>query len=74
MGFYFVQLNRKSWDSVVGIATAYGLERPRGRSLSPGKVKNFHFSIFVQTGSGVHPASYLMGNGGSFPEIKAAEA
>jgi hypothetical protein len=27
-----------------------------------------------QTGSGAHPASYPMGNGGSFPEDKAAGA
>jgi hypothetical protein len=25
---------------------------------------------FVQTGSGVHPTSYKMGNGGSFPGVK----
>jgi hypothetical protein len=28
----------------------------------------------VQTGSGAHPASYLMGTGGSFPGGKAAGA
>jgi hypothetical protein len=32
-------------DSVVGIATGYGLDKPRGRSLSPGRVKNFLFSM-----------------------------
>jgi hypothetical protein len=32
--------------------------RTRGRSSSPGKVKNFHV---VLVGSGVHPASYPMG-------------
>jgi hypothetical protein len=28
----------------------------------------------VQTGSGVHPTSYTMGTGGSFPGVKAAGA
>jgi hypothetical protein len=31
-------------DSVVGIATGYGLDDRRGRSSSPGMVKNFLFS------------------------------
>jgi hypothetical protein len=39
--------------------------RPRGRSSSPGRVKTFLH--VVQTGSVVHPASCLMGTGGSFP-------
>jgi hypothetical protein len=42
--------------------------RPRSRSSSPGKVKSFLH--VVQTGSGVHPASYLMGTGGSSPRVK----
>jgi hypothetical protein len=41
---------------------------PRGRSSSPGRVKNFLH--VVQTGSGVHPTSYPMGTGVSFPGIK----
>jgi hypothetical protein len=34
-----------------------------------------HFSLFHigQTGSGAHPASYIMGTRGSFPRGKAAE-
>jgi hypothetical protein len=35
---------RRSRDSVVGIATGYGLDDRDGRSLSPGRVKNFLFS------------------------------
>jgi hypothetical protein len=35
--------------------------RPRGRSSSLGRVKNFLH--VVQTGSGVHPTSYPMGTG-----------
>jgi hypothetical protein len=34
-----------SRDSVVGIVTGYRDGRPRVRSLSPGRVKNFLFSI-----------------------------
>jgi hypothetical protein len=34
--------------------------RPRGRSSSPGRVKNFHVSVYLQTGSESHPASYLI--------------
>ena len=45
-------------DSVVGIATRYGLERfgdriPMGATLS----------VPVQTGPGVHPVSYTSGTG-----------
>jgi hypothetical protein len=41
--------------------------RPRGRSSSPGRVKNF---IHVdQTVSGVHPTSYTMGTVGFFPGV-----
>jgi hypothetical protein len=53
-----------SRGSAVGIAIGYGLDDRGGRGSSPGRVKNFHFSI--STGSGVHPASYTMGIGGSF--------
>jgi len=44
-------------DSVVGIATRYGLDGPR------------RFSTPVQTDPGVHPASYIMGTG-SFLGVK----
>jgi hypothetical protein len=54
-----------SRDSVVGIATIYRLEDPRGRSSSSGRIKNF--LLVVQTGSGVHPTSYPVDSGGSFP-------
>jgi hypothetical protein len=67
---YVFQLVR-SRDSVVGIATGYGLD-DRGRCSSPDMVKNvLHV---VQTGSGVYPTSYQMGTGGSFPRGKVAEA
>jgi hypothetical protein len=35
----------ESRTSSVGIATGYGLDYRRGRNSSPGRVRNFHFSI-----------------------------
>jgi hypothetical protein len=35
----------RSRDSSVGIATGYWLDDRGGGSSSPGRVKNFHFSI-----------------------------
>jgi hypothetical protein len=34
---------------------------------SPTGAEDFSSSLYVQTGSGAHPASYPMGTGGSFP-------
>ena len=51
-------------DSVVGIATRYGLEGPGIES---------RWGEIFRTGSGAHPASCTMGTG-SFPGVKAAEA
>jgi hypothetical protein len=58
----------RSRDRVVGIATGNALDYRRVvfRELSLLHV--------VQTGSGVHPTSYPMGTGGSFPRGKAAGA
>jgi hypothetical protein len=61
-----------SRDSIVGIATSYGLGSPRNRSLSSGGVKNFLH--IIQTGSGAHPATYPVGSGDSFPGDKEAGA
>jgi hypothetical protein len=56
----------RSRDSVVGIATTYGLDdRGVGVRVPVG---------IVQTGSEVHPTSYPIGTEGSFPGGKAAEA
>jgi hypothetical protein len=38
---------------------------------SPAGAKDFSSSLFVQTGSGVHPASCTMGTGGPFHGGKA---
>jgi hypothetical protein len=46
--------------------------RLRGRSSSPGRFKNFLH--VVQTDSEVHPISYPMSTGGSFPGGKAGGA
>jgi hypothetical protein len=65
---WYVGVSRVSID---GIATSYGLDDqevgiwvPVGQEFSPPHV--------VQTGSGVHPTSYPMRTGGSFPGGKAA--
>jgi hypothetical protein len=41
------------------------------RVWSPAGTKDFYSSLCVQTGSGVHPASYPVGTGGPFPGGKA---
>jgi hypothetical protein len=41
------------------------------KKLSPTGAEDFSSSPCVQTGSGAHPASYPMGNGGPFPRGKA---
>jgi hypothetical protein len=63
----------KSRDSVVGIATGYGLEDQGVGVRVPGG-QEFSLLHVVQAGSGVHPTSYPMGNGCSFPGGKAAGA
>jgi hypothetical protein len=45
--------------------------RPGDLGLIPGGAKDFSSSLFVQTGSGAHPASCPMGTGGPFPGAKA---
>ena len=52
--------------SVVGIATAYGLDGPGIEKKNPGGAR---FSAPVQTGPGAHPASGTIGNG-SFPGVR----
>jgi hypothetical protein len=55
-----------SRDSVVGIGTGYALDYRRV------VFREFSLLHAVQTGSGVHPTSYPMGTGGSFPGGKEA--
>jgi hypothetical protein len=58
-------------DSSVGIVTGYRLD-DRGVGVRVLLGSRFFFLHLVQTGSGVHPTSYPMGNGGYFPGGKAA--
>ena len=54
----------RSQDSIVGVATCYGLDSPGIESLWETR-----FFVPVQTGSEAHPASYIVGTG-SFPGVK----
>jgi hypothetical protein len=56
------------------IATGCGLEGRGSGVRFPAGAWNFSLLHRVQTSSEVHPASYPMGNGGSFPGGKAAGA
>jgi hypothetical protein len=59
----------KSRGSAVGIATGYGLDD--SRSSSPGKVKNFHFSISSKLALGhIQPPIQLV-PGTLFPDVKS---
>jgi hypothetical protein len=52
----------------------YGLDDRGSRFRFLTGAENFSLHHRVQTGAGVHPASYPMGTGGSFPGDKAAGA
>jgi hypothetical protein len=59
-------VRNRSRDSSVGIATG-----PRGgREFESRWGQKFSLLHIVQTDSGVHPTSYKMGTGGSFPGVK----
>jgi hypothetical protein len=62
------------YNSSVGIALGYVLDDQGSRVRFPAGAGNFSLHRLVQTGTGAHPASYLMGTGGSFPGGKAAGA
>jgi hypothetical protein len=53
-------------DSSIGIATGYGLDDRMNGIRFPAGPGNISLRHHVQTGSGTHPASYPMGNRGSF--------
>jgi hypothetical protein len=64
----------RSRDSVVSIATGYGLD-DRGVGVRvPVESRIFSLLHVLQNDSGAHPASYPMGTGGSFPGGKASGA
>jgi hypothetical protein len=55
----------RSRDSIVGIATGYGLDRGTEFRVPVGQ--EFSLLHVVQTGPGTNPTSYLIGTGVSFP-------
>jgi hypothetical protein len=64
-----------SWHhSLVGITTGYGLDARMIGVRFPARAGYFSFQHHVQTDSGSHPPSYLMGTRGSFTGGRAAGA
>jgi hypothetical protein len=59
-----------SRDSLVGIATGYGLDDQGEWDFESRYGKTFSLLRIVKTGFGVHPTSYNMGTGVSFPGVK----
>jgi hypothetical protein len=49
----------------------YGLDDWAIRVRSPAGAKDFSSNLCVETGSGAHPNSCIMGTGGPFPGAKA---
>jgi hypothetical protein len=64
----------KSRDNPVSIALGYGLDDRGSRVRFLVGAGNFSLHHGVQNGSGAHPASCPMGDGGSLPGDKAAGA
>jgi hypothetical protein len=63
-----------SRENSVGVALGHGLDDRGSRVLFRVGAENFSLRHRVQNVSGAHPASYPMGNRGSFPGDKAAGA
>jgi hypothetical protein len=61
-------MSRVSSGSIV---SGYGLDDRANGVRSPAGAKNLSYSLCVQTGSGAHPASCIMGTGGPFLGAKA---
>jgi hypothetical protein len=57
--------------SSISIESGYGLDDRAIGVRSQAGVKDFSYSLFVQTGSGAHLASCPMGTGGLVPGGKA---
>jgi hypothetical protein len=66
----FASRTRHRWSrgSSVSIVSDYGLD---DRGLIPDRCRGVFFWLCIQTGSGAHPASCLLGTGGSFLGGKA---
>jgi hypothetical protein len=56
-----------SWDSSVSTMAGYGLD---DQGLIPGRGRKLSLCHSVQTGCGVHPASYPLDMGVSFHRVK----
>jgi hypothetical protein len=69
--YIFMTVSR---DSSVGIATGYGLDGGGVGFQVPAGSRIISSPSVVHTGSGVHPTSYPMGRGCTFPGGKAAGA
>jgi hypothetical protein len=64
----YIIMSRVSSGSIV---SDYGLDDRAIGVRSWAGAKDFSYSLFVQTGSGAHPASCTTGTGGPFPGAKA---
>jgi hypothetical protein len=60
----------ESRDGSVGIALGYGLDDRGSGVRFPAGAGNISLHHRVQKGSDAHPASYPVGNKGSFPGVK----
>jgi hypothetical protein len=69
--FVYVHKSKGSRGSSGSIVSDYGLDDRAIGVRSPAGAKNFSSNLFVQTGSGAHPASCTMGTGGPFSGGKA---
>jgi hypothetical protein len=67
MTIYFSLKNVGEPGSSVRIVPSYGLDYRAKEFWSPVEAKDFSSILFVQTGSGAHPASFTMGTWGPFP-------
>jgi hypothetical protein len=62
---------RTSWVSSGSIVSDYGLDDREIGFRSPAGAEDFSSTLCVQTGSGTHTASCLMGTGVLSPGVKA---
>jgi hypothetical protein len=66
-----VYIAKKSRVSSGSIVSDYGLDDRAIGVRSAAGAKDFSSILYVQTGSGAHPASCTMGTGGPFPGCKS---
>jgi hypothetical protein len=68
---YLIYLREQEPGSSVSIVSGYELDDRAIEVRSPAEERDFSSSLCVQTGSGAHPASGIMGTGGPLPGGKA---